>query len=656
VSESPSLPHLSDDQLTQLFGGDAVAIRRYLILSSIFHSACTQREAALSRGVSERTVRNVLQAYSQNNTIESLRSRPVRGVRAPARQRLGSEQALATALQEEPQAGGDRLWRRAQELLGDAGHRLSRRTAYRILERLRDEGSQPDTTTDEHVRAALPLLLEDPPLSLGATGLARMLLPHEHDGLLRGAAIQQALRAALDRLRPAGEVSTVDREWWPYLICIGEYESGQSRAELQKDLALSASTYSRSKRQGLARVAALLPALLDNLALGSAPPVAHRLPRVVGFVGRHDEQAYYAWRLQTEGRAYVWGLPGSGKTALATELAAEGQRFGQTILWHTCRPGRDTMLAGVLRGLARELAAVGDTALWQALRGGAGEQQSNRELLDLLHTRLVAHPAVIVLDDAHRLDPDTEPLMALLNELAASGSTRLLIVGRVGPEQIDWPALPSLAERDARLLWIGSAPLAPDDWEALYQASGGLPKPLAFAAAMAKRGSHIRLADMLSAIERWHHEAIWTSLSRGERRVLAAICSGQTAAAALLAAGEAPQTLTALARRQLAADDTILPIHIALRRLAQSLLRDDTELRLALSAPISEVTPEPIALEETIEAPRLPASMELVERLHELLEKSSRYLQGYGHDQHAQLIAAELVQLRDALPAATMMR
>ncbi len=247
------LPTLSEEDLARFFGDDHDGPRRYRLLQAVLVVGMTQREAAEANQTSERTVRNVLRSYAEGG-LEALRSRRV------PRQRTGSpaEQALIAALEQEPLAGGDRLWRLAQELMGEAGASLSRRTAYRMLARLRAEDEEDEEEEDDApnslrsmVRSALPLLAEDPPLTLGSSELAQRLIPEEDEALMRGMLLQQAIRDALDQLRPPGAVSAVDRSWWPYLICTGEYEAGQRRAELQEDLALSASTYSRAKRQGV---------------------------------------------------------------------------------------------------------------------------------------------------------------------------------------------------------------------------------------------------------------------------------------------------------------------------------------------------------------------------------------------------------------------
>src|SRR4029079_8322185 len=205
------------------------------------------------------------------------------------------------------------------------------------------------------------------------------------------------------------------RGWWPYLICTGEYETGQSRAEIQDDLALSARTYSRAKRQGLDRITAVLPRIIERMIESPVTLASQRLPRTPEFVGRREEQSYYAWRLQTEGLAHIWGLPGSGKTALAAELATAGVRYGQTIPLHTCHASPDSGLIGIIRGLAKALAAAGDGLLWRELRWLPSDKQDPGALLERLCERLVVRPAVVVLDDVHRVDSqETEMLFDAL--------------------------------------------------------------------------------------------------------------------------------------------------------------------------------------------------------------------------------------------------
>ena len=162
----PTLLPLTEAELSELFGDDTDGLRRYQLLHAVLVEGMTQRQAAEASQVSERTVRNILRTYAQRGGLEALRSRQPSGRSRRDRRPAAFERALGAALAEEPLAGGDRLWRRACELLGQDGAKLSRRTAYRILVQLRAEHDDdaPDSLRGA-VRTALPLLPEDPPLA-----------------------------------------------------------------------------------------------------------------------------------------------------------------------------------------------------------------------------------------------------------------------------------------------------------------------------------------------------------------------------------------------------------------------------------------------------------------------------------------------------------
>jgi hypothetical protein len=559
--------------------------------------------------------------------------------------------------------------------MGDAGASLSRRTAYRILARLRaeevedadeDEEDDAPNSTRALVRAALPLLAEDPPIALGSSPLAHQLIGDVEEPLVRGVLLQQAIREALDHLRPPGAVSAIDRSWWPYLICTGEYEIGQRRPELQEDLALSASTYSRAKRQGIDTLTALLPQILAERLEGPAALVSQRLPRTLDFVGRRDEESYYAWRLQTEGVAHIWGLPGSGKTALAAELAAEGVRYGQTTLWHTSHAGPDSTLLGIIRGLAKALAAAGDDTLWRRIRRANTEAPDQYELLDLLRERLMLRPSVVVLDDIHRVDEQkTEMLFDALADLVARRSTRLLLVGRWRIDSLAFPPLQGLSERDAQLLWAGAPALSAEQWWALYEATGGLPTLLRLVAAASRRaGDLFRPGYWSRDIATWVRDEIWSRLTRAEQRLLVAAHAlpphlwADRIAHLCESLDIDQETVVQLKRRGfLVSSQATAAILGALRGEFQAILREDSSLHECVAAlaaaqeqgetgeagapeaPVLDITP-PVA----------PAGLELLERVREALQNSAAYLQKRNDDDLAHQLAAELEVLQGALP------
>jgi transposase len=260
-AEQLALPQLTPAELEAVFGTDVVAKRRYHALALLAQTGSTQREAAHISGLSTRTLRKVLRAF-QVQGLAGLRSPRRAGHRCSTHHAERAE-ALHQAQQLHPDAGGDRLWRAAQALLLPAGPPLSRRTAYRILAQLR--AAEPPSTAPmvslALLRPALRLLILDPPLDLGHTLLAQLLFPKLPRAQARGLQLRQALHIVIARLQPPNTVPPTDHRWWPYRICEGEYIQGQSRAALQQALAVSESTYSRAKRAGLRRIAALLPTL-----------------------------------------------------------------------------------------------------------------------------------------------------------------------------------------------------------------------------------------------------------------------------------------------------------------------------------------------------------------------------------------------------------
>jgi len=670
----PTFTPLSETDLAALFDDDPEGLRRYSLLHAVLVQGMTQREAAIAAEVSERTVRNILRAYSQSGGLEALRSRPTTSRRRRDRRPAAIERALASALAEDPNAGGDRLWRRAQELLGDTdGTMLSRRTAYRILAQLRAERDDdaPDSLRGA-VKSALPLLAEDPPLTLGNSALAQRLLPADLDQLPRGLLLQEALRGALDQLRPAGSISTIDRSLWPYLICMGEYEIGQSRAELQDDLALSASTYSRAKRLGIDRITATLPQIIERMIESPATLASQQLPRTPDFVGRRQEQSYYSWRLQTDGVAHIWGLPGSGKTALAAELAAEGHRYGQTIVWHTCRAGRDSTLLGIIRGLAQALAGAGDELLWRELRQQPLDEQDPNALLEMLSDRLLAGRAVVVLDDVHRADPEeTAALLDALADLVVRRSSRLLLVGRNPIESVSFPPLPGLIDSEAELLWSGAPMLPTEQWQLLYAATSGMPEPIRRAVALYRRnGDLARPNDWVEEIAAWADETIWSRLDDDAQRLLAAAYAledrtwGEQTRLVREALGIDEPTLNDLRLRDLLhIAGPNATIYGAIRIHAAARLREDAELRERLAAltdqlgatPALPSVPAPAAVEpeqSLAVGAAEPIGLELLVRIQSALEGSAEILQELSNAEARQL-AEELAALRAALPKLT---
>jgi hypothetical protein len=106
---------------------------------------------------------------------------------------------------------------------------------------------------------ALLMLIEEPPLSLGESDLAKQFLWRVTDRMQRGKLLKQALLQAIDDLRPAVAVPKDDPRMRPYLIYRGEYIEGRSRSAVQAELAVCATTYTKAKQRGMNWIMAYLP-------------------------------------------------------------------------------------------------------------------------------------------------------------------------------------------------------------------------------------------------------------------------------------------------------------------------------------------------------------------------------------------------------------
>lgn len=440
------LPRLSSAELVARFGGDEAALRRYRILVALLREGRPVGEVARTFGVSRESLRRLRHAFRRDG-LAALQSRK-RGGGHVAR---GSPliKAIRQELNADPGLSASLLWRRVRALLSDQGFDAPRSTFYRLLARLRDEEAAPTggRVPIGLLRDALGGLAEDPPLALGRSQLAALLLPNQREPMRRGLRLQDALRAAITRLRPA-EAGPVldDPRWRHYLIVAGEYETGEERAALQEALALSTSTYSRAKHEALERLAALLPAVLDELP-PSAPLAVQIVPPDAPQEFDHEpELEHYIARLRRGGLALIWGPAGVGELDLAAALAARLQARGQKVVWHTCRPPDAETNARVrlLATLAAALALDGLHELWDSLATPEPIPFSRR--LDQLAAALDGRRWIVIIANTHWIvDDEAARVLDVLTAAQERRDIRLVLVGRHLPAWADperWPPLP----------------------------------------------------------------------------------------------------------------------------------------------------------------------------------------------------------------------
>lgn len=506
------LPLLSEDELQQIFQDDQAAIRRYQILSAVIHGHASAEEAAAQTGSSPRTVRYLLQRYRQNPSIDVLRTQTP-GPRGYRRGNQQVNQVVAEVIAAAPQLSARVLLDQVNKRLERMNTQLSRATFYRMLASLRQEHeayAQQDKgfPLRTALNAALPLLSEEPPIALGNSLLARLFTPPLPQGsaLERGQILARIIMSQIASLHPGPDVGITDPRMRLYAILAGEFMSGEDVLDLQARLAISPRTYYRAKRQALDRLVDLLPTALEELTPPSLQPI-DPIPESEPFFGREDEISYYQWRLRRDNLAVIWGLAGIGKTALAAKIAAEGQRLGQAVIWHTMGEDQRTVVRDALSALASGLLAVGGPGIAEAVRHWQQEsirlQQAQQmvRLIDLLARR----HCVVVLDNARRTDTDPawDHMLAELRRQAQAGQLRLIVLSRALPDWAKgggWPALEGLDERAAyRLLESSDMRLDEATWKGIYERTQGHPQLLRLVEAWshAPRAQHVPLASLL---------------------------------------------------------------------------------------------------------------------------------------------------------------
>jgi hypothetical protein len=468
------LPRLSGTELIARFSGDEAALRRYRMLAALLREGRPAGEVARTFGVSRESLRRLRHTFRREG-LAGLRSRKRGGGHFARGSPLA--RAITQELQLDPGVSAALLWQRVQARLLDEGHAAPRSTFYRLLAGLRDEDANVISAGIplRLLREALGALAEDPPLALGRSGLAALLLPDEADPLPRGRRLQEALHAAIERLRPA-EAGPVldDPRWRHYLIIAGEYQTGEERAALVAALALSSSTYSRAKREALERLVALAPVALSELPPAAPPVSLITPPPEPEQFDREPELDLYITRLRRDGLALIWGPTGVGKIDLAAMLAARLRARGQQVVWHTCRPptpgkvsdDRDAGLP-LLMALATALSLDGRHELWNALHTFTPTNVGRR--LDLLASAIEGRRWTVIVANTHWLtDAGAMRVLGILTKAQQRRDIRLVLIGRGLPAWADaarWPPLPFPSDTAARQEFLVRLAGTPPDAE-----------------------------------------------------------------------------------------------------------------------------------------------------------------------------------------------
>lgn len=457
MSDTLVLPRLTSAELLQLFGDDVAALQRYRMLAALLSEGRPIGEVARTYGVSRESLRRLRQAYALGN-LAALQTRK-RGGGHFARGSL-LVQIMRDELQNDPGISAGVLWRHVSIRLEQQGVQAPRSTFYRLLARLRSEEENPTDgrASVAMLREALSALQEDPPIALGRSQLAELLLPDERDAMRRGQHMAMALRNAIERMRPneAGPLLD-DPRWRQYMIIAGEYMADTDRNELQTTLALSASTYTRAKREALEFLRALLATAIAELPR-PVSTVTLAAPPAVRLDEREQELEQYVSVLRRRGIALIWSQDDEQEPAeLAAALAGRLKTRGQHVIWHVCRASAEDERHGLqlLQVLIAALALVGRRELWDMVtdeRYNTYEQQ-----MALLASSLSnLHWTIFIAESQLLSDELALKIIDVLNEARKRGDIRFVLAGKSLPawaEKERWPPLPALNDALGRRLF-----------------------------------------------------------------------------------------------------------------------------------------------------------------------------------------------------------
>lgn len=168
----------------------------------------------------------------------------------------------------------------------------------------------------------------------------------------------------------------------------------------------------------------------------SPPPDPMRPPDTSDFVGREQELAFYTEILRSAHFAVITGMPGVGKTTLASRLATRVAKDPDYIFWHQFRSGESIEV--IIWQLAGLLARNGQDELWQMLQIAAqfgGKPPPTKVLLDYLFQLVRGRGYMICLDDFHNVEDDelVEAMLERLQSLLPTGQITIIITSRQVP-------------------------------------------------------------------------------------------------------------------------------------------------------------------------------------------------------------------------------
>lgn len=231
----------------------------------------------------------------------------------------------------------------------------------------------------------------------------------------RGLALREVLQEALAALQPEPAAPVLeDKRWRPYLILSEQFQKGRSPDWLCEQFHISRATYYLEQQRALE----MLTGVLQSRQEKAAAEQAQRRPTLWDFRPASHAQVFMAppraaqpllgreelidtlkrslFDRRAARAAALHGLPGSGKTSLAVELAydpAVRKEFADGVLWAGL--GQHPNLTALMGAWAAELGIPADAA---ASRSGLEERAA------MIRAAIGLRRFLIVIDDAWQID------------------------------------------------------------------------------------------------------------------------------------------------------------------------------------------------------------------------------------------------------------
>ena len=201
------------------------------------------------------------------------------------------------------------------------------------------------------------------------------------------------------------------------------------------------------------------PTIQQAPALEIAPPPQPvSPPETPGFIGREAELAYFGDKLATSHLAVICGMPGVGKTALASVLA---RRVGdpRRTFWHAFHESEG--VEGVVWKLAGFLCWHGQADLWHMLQSAqqsGGQPPPPAMLFDYLFQMLRGHGYLLCFDDLQFVedDPLLEGFFKRTRPALLAGDLASIVTSQCVPAFVDadeFDPLAGLSLEDTRSLF-----------------------------------------------------------------------------------------------------------------------------------------------------------------------------------------------------------